>query len=421
MDQGAGQGTFKDDGSVPKPTVTPKKAAPAKADVKPGKKGPAPAGGKSGKPDQKAQSDQVATKALKDGLDGLKKNEPYSKAELSKALGALKTKVKGVSFNTKPEVDKWIVTASGGGKKKSAGQIALAMKKEGAISAEAEQGLAALDQVTAGNAAKGATLEEMTAAIKSVRRKFKFKSLTVEKRGGFWYFRYEINPKGEKQGPKFDEATESLTPAALAPGKGQKTLAVGEGNFSFALNIAAKLEVGGKLVATDYVVAERATLNKTPAEEKRALTIKANIAKLTSMGVEVERQVDATNPASYPSGEFDVIVFNHPLVLTRIEGRTKRSGETANIELVRQFLATAKQKIKEGGKIIIISSEFRLGRWKLNEIAEHLKLEQKVLKFLASDFPEYVHEKTESAEAAKTVQTSEQFAIVFTIKSSHGT
>ena len=118
-------------------------------------------------------------------------------------MGALKTKVKGISFNAKPQGDKWIVTASGGGKKKkSAGQIELAMKKDGAVSDEAQKGLAALDQVTASYAAQGATLEEMTAAIKAVRRKFKFKSLTVEQKGGFWYFNYEINPKGSKKGPK---------------------------------------------------------------------------------------------------------------------------------------------------------------------------------------------------------------------------
>jgi hypothetical protein len=198
---GAGQGTFKDDGSVPKPTVQPKKAPPPKAE-KPGKKGPAPSGGKSAKPDQKAQSDQVATQALKNALEGLKSKAPYSKAELDKALGAIKGKVKGVSFNTRLEGQKWIVTPGGGGKKKSAGQIELAAKKDGGVSDESEKALAALDQVTAAYAAKGATLEEMTAAVKSVRRKFKFKSITVEQKGGFWYFNYEINPKGDRKGPK---------------------------------------------------------------------------------------------------------------------------------------------------------------------------------------------------------------------------
>jgi hypothetical protein len=113
---------------VPKPVVPPKKPAPAKPGAKPGKKGLAPAGGKSAKPDPKAQSDQAATKSLESGLVGLKNNEPYSKPELDKALGALKAKAKGISFNARPDGEKWIVTASSGGKKKSAGQIALAMK-----------------------------------------------------------------------------------------------------------------------------------------------------------------------------------------------------------------------------------------------------------------------------------------------------
>jgi hypothetical protein len=210
---GVGTGTFKDDGSVPKPTVAPKKPAPPKVTAKPGKKGPPPASGKSAKPDPKAQSDQLATKALKDGLDGLKKNEPYSKTELNKALGALKTKVKGTPFNATRQGDKWIVTASGGKKKKSAGQIELKMRKDGAISGEAQKGLAALDQVTAGYAAQGATLEEMTAAIKAVRRKFGFTSLTVEQRNGFWHFDYEINPKGSKKGPKPKELVKGMPEA----------------------------------------------------------------------------------------------------------------------------------------------------------------------------------------------------------------
>ncbi len=212
---GTGQGTFKDDGSVPKPVVLPKKPAPPKPGAKHPKKA-ALAGGKSAKPDPKAQSDQAATQALKSGLDSLKKNEPYSKAELTKALGVLKTKVKGVSFNSKPQGDKWIITAGGGGKKKSAGQqIELKMKKEGAVSDEAQKALTALDQVTERYAAKGATLEEMTAAIKSVRRKFKFKSLTVEQKAGFWYFNYELSPKGARKGPQAAKVVSAKAPLVV--------------------------------------------------------------------------------------------------------------------------------------------------------------------------------------------------------------
>jgi hypothetical protein len=55
--------------------------------------------------------------------------------------------------------------------------------------------------VTERYAAAGATLEEMTTAVKSVRRNanFGFKSITVEQKDGFWYFDYEINPRGKKK------------------------------------------------------------------------------------------------------------------------------------------------------------------------------------------------------------------------------
>jgi hypothetical protein len=213
--QGTGQGTFKEDGSVPKPDVAPKKAAPKKADAKPGKKGTPPKGGKSGAPDPKAASDQDVTKTLKSSMDALKSKAPYSKTELDKALAAIKGKVNGVSFIAKTQGEKWIVTASGSGKKKAAGNIELPMKKDEAISDEAKKGIAALDQVTDGYASKGATQEEMTAAVKSVRRKFKFKSIELEKKDGFWYFNYEINPKGKKKGPTVDK---KIDPSTLKEG-----------------------------------------------------------------------------------------------------------------------------------------------------------------------------------------------------------
>src|SRR4029450_12720428 len=75
-------------------------------------------------------------------------------------------------------------------------------KKDGAVSDGAQTGLAALDQITERYAAKGATLEEMTAAIKAVRRKFDFKSITVEQNGGFWFFHYQTNQAGDRKGPK---------------------------------------------------------------------------------------------------------------------------------------------------------------------------------------------------------------------------
>ncbi|MDU9050619.1 MAG: hypothetical protein Q3M30_17365 [Candidatus Electrothrix sp. Rat3] len=216
-----GKGTFKEDGSVPKPDVQSKKPAAKKADVKSvKKKGATPKGGKSAKPDKKAASAQNANKILRNSLEGLKNKAPYSQAELKKALGSIKRKVKGISFKTQEQGDKWIVTPSGGGKKKSAGKIELAMKKGGAVSEEAKKGLAALDQVTERYAAKGATKEEMTAAVKSVRRKFKFKRLEVKQEGDFWHYHYEINPEGDKKGPK----NNIITPQKVLVGSWVKNL-----------------------------------------------------------------------------------------------------------------------------------------------------------------------------------------------------
>jgi hypothetical protein len=89
----------------------------------------------------------------------------------------------------------------------------------------------------------------------AIRERFGFTRLEVTPQRGRWHIIGEINPR-------FDQATDSLTPEALAPPEGKRTLLVGEGNFSFALSIAAKAKIGGQLVATDYLVEERRTLER---------------------------------------------------------------------------------------------------------------------------------------------------------------
>ena len=247
-----------------------------------------------------------------------------------------------------------------------------------------------------------------------IKVRYGFSQLEAAPVAGRWYIVGVINPA-------FREATESLTPESMAPGSGERTLLVGEGNFSFGLSIAAKVSIGGRLFSTDFVAAERKSLKSSPREAKkeaeRTRVIDENIRILEAMGVVVSRQVDAADPASYPNEMFDIIVFNHPFTVTRDDaGKTVRFGEKANIVLIEGFLRAAKQKIRESGQIILISSLARLQRWKLDEIAARLDLDQSVRKFLASDFPGYRHEKTLSAESAATVTTSEQFAVIFTIR-----
>lgn len=327
-------------------------------------------------------------------------------------LGKVADKVMGVIQKVRAPIDKaldwlinWIVTLA---RKlgKFIAQAGVPQDPNERLKLGKQAALAAVNRF-AGKPAAEAVLTPLLSVIKT---RYCFVRLDVIPRQGKWHLIGEVNPK-------FDEATKTLLPGAMVPPEGGQTLLVGEGNFTFALSIAGKTQIGGSLLATDYMVNERQTLEKTATEERRNAAVQANIAKLESIGVQVIRQVDAIDPASYPSGEFDIVAFNHPLVLTKDEeNKTVRGGEKANIELIEGFLAAAKQKIKSGGSIIIISSRFRLQRWKLDEMAERLQLEQAVMKFVAKKFPGYKHEKTMKGESAKTVQSRDQFVVIFTIK-----
>ena len=95
-------------------------------------------------------------------------------------------------------------------------------------------------------------------------------------------------------------------------------------------------------------------------------------------------------------------MFNHPYVSGKTEdGKPTRGGEGENRRMLAGFLETAKGKIREGGKIMIISSRFRLSRWKLDKLAESLNLDMLVKEFEPEDWEGYAHEKTRTADAAE--------------------
>ena len=247
--------------------------------------------------------------------------------------------------------------------------------------------------------------------LAGIKLRYGFTTLDVTPRGGEWRVAGKINPE-------FDEASGVLTPEDMKSDTDDgKTLEVGGGNFSFAVSVASKTMLGDRLVATNFEVSDRQQLKKTKKEQERDTVTQANIGLLKAMGVEVVEQVDATDPSSYPEGEFDVVVFNHPYVSGQnAEGKRSRGGEAANRAMLSKFLETAKGKIREGGKIMIISSKFRLQRWKLDEMAAKLDLDQLVMKFDPEQFEGYEHEKTRNADSAETVRRTEQFAIIFTVK-----
>ncbi len=118
--KGSGSGTFKDDGSIPPPTIPPKKPAPKKPEAKPTKKGKTPpAGTKSAKPDPKAAKDQETAKifqAAAKPLGSLRSGGPFTRAMLDAELGKIKGSVKGVTFDVQAKGENWVVTPKAGGK-----------------------------------------------------------------------------------------------------------------------------------------------------------------------------------------------------------------------------------------------------------------------------------------------------------------
>lgn len=115
--KGSGQGTFKDDGSVPKPVVPPKKPPPPLPATKPGKKGKTPAKTKSANPDTKAANSAKYTKLLEDAskpLDELKGKPSMTRSALDKELAKIKSKVSGISLAVASAPPNWLVTPKAG-------------------------------------------------------------------------------------------------------------------------------------------------------------------------------------------------------------------------------------------------------------------------------------------------------------------
>jgi tRNA(Arg) A34 adenosine deaminase TadA len=133
---GSGQGTFKEDGSVPKPIVPPKKPVPKTAPAKPGKKGPKLATSKSGTADPKGPKERANTKTLENAAEkvvALKGKGPLTEAALDAELAKIRAAVSGVSFDKKLNSTKWSVKPKAGGKAAKTGIEIGAAGKEGPV------------------------------------------------------------------------------------------------------------------------------------------------------------------------------------------------------------------------------------------------------------------------------------------------
>ncbi|MEA3018007.1 MAG: hypothetical protein QOI38_2729 [Sphingomonadales bacterium] len=116
---GSGRGTFKEDGSIAKPVVKPKRSPPTtSAPVNTSKKGKKAALGKSARPDTKAANDAKSTAILKKAakpLTDLKGRGPVTRGSLDQELGKIRKQVSGIDFGVRSSGAKWLVSPKAGG------------------------------------------------------------------------------------------------------------------------------------------------------------------------------------------------------------------------------------------------------------------------------------------------------------------
>jgi len=218
--QGAGHGTFKEDGTVHKPEIPPKKPAPKKADAKPAKKGAPLKGGKSAAPDAKAAKDKDSGKILQNAakpLAALKGRAAMTRSELNQELAKIKAQVSGIDFNVQVKGDKWSVTPKAGGK--AGKEIQLAAKdpgkqdkKNGRTDQKKKEDLdKAMAEATKLEQAPKTTEEQIRKGLLPIKKKYDMTALdlVVDKQNGSRetvHVRGEINPTDVTKQVEIDKA-----------------------------------------------------------------------------------------------------------------------------------------------------------------------------------------------------------------------
>jgi hypothetical protein len=314
-----GQGTFKDDGSVPKPDVKPKKPAPAQKGTKPSKKGTQPALGKSARPDPKAEKAAKSMKLLADATKktaALKAKAPFTQPALNKELNKIKGQVRGVSFDVRPKEKTWAITPKAGGRNGMLFELAAKVKEEDDLQKRLKNGMAELSKRLDIDAnVGGASRKEQRASIAAVKSKYGFKILEFREQAQELILHAEINPGRDGKGPRLRKAKNLpnvrkaksaatlidpetlLTPAqATAVDDTQETMndlyrkhsTYGDGSVAFI--VLLEQHTGGSVVgdtlhrtkATEYITFFNNALNNTQLPQEAKNKIQDEIDKLQS-------------------------------------------------------------------------------------------------------------------------------------------
>jgi len=161
------------------------------------------------------------------------------------------------------------------------------------------------------------------------------------------------------------------------------TLFVGEGNLSFAYAIAQEIPCLHPIVASTY-------------EEYDDLSLagKQNAGLLKRLGIQVLHGINATTLQHYfGSASFDTIIFQFP----NAGSREPVEGHNPNYILVRDFLLSASQVLRDSGSVVIttVDSDYYNNIFKFQELATQTPFQQPIqYVFDPDDYPDYEHTMT---------------------------
>ncbi|MFE6104696.1 Rossmann-like fold-containing protein [Streptomyces laurentii] len=244
------------------------------------------------------------------------------------------------------------------------------------------RGIAAIRSLS-GRSSEKRDPKDLQVELSSIKEKYGFQKVTAHWHSNSqWRIYAKLNP----------DNTGNLIPM------NGKTLALGEGNFTFTESaIKLNLNVPGNIRATEYKDRESVTENST---------IAARVDRLERAGVTVEFGVDGrTLEEKYRDAIFATIIwmFPHP-------GGDRPTAATRGREMLAAFFRSAKSRLAPGGRIIITlrASEWYIQRWRPVQSAQLAGLSQinsdgeptsEPMEFNRSSYPGYTHETTESGAA----------------------
>jgi hypothetical protein len=186
--------------------------------------------------------------------------------------------------------------------------------------------------------------------------------------------------------PIFSQA--SSVPFVADAVRGGNTILVGEVNLSFSKSLAGDHRVDARgLTATTY-------------EGFRSLSdeTRANAAYLKNLGAIVLHGIDATKlRENIPGMLFDTIIFQFPNAGSREPSR----GHNRNFVLLRRFLKSAKDILREKGRVLVttVDNAYYDGRFRIEEAIEYADLPMPLaVAFSPKDYPTYDHVNTNEGE-----------------------